>query len=225
MLKKERWVVDRIDGSHHQFVHQTRSGTVTVPKGGLVMHYPAVVAREGRVLLAEFPDCPGCQTFAEDQESLEANAEEALTGWLESNLGRDLVPPRPGQRSGKNILLVPVPVSLGLRMELRWARDEAKLTQAQLAKRIGMTQQQLANLESENANPTFGTITRVAKGLGRNVIISLVPAGYSALPLLKQGRYQQRESLSKSVREVPRTEVRATGKRIPSRASARRKRG
>ncbi len=191
------------------------------------MQYPAVVTREGRYVLAEFPDCPGCQTFAEDRESLESNAEEALTGWLESNLGRDLVPPRPSHKSGKDILLVPVPVSLGLRMELRWARDEAKLTQAQLAKRIGMTQQQLASLESENANPTFNTITRIAKGLGRNVVVSLVPPGNPNVRLLEEGRYRQRSSRSTSVRENHRTAAKAAGKKVVSgrKTPAPRKRG
>lgn len=191
------------------------------------MQYPAVVKREGRFVLAEFPDCPGCQTFAEDRESLESNAEEALVGWLESNLGRDLVPPRPSHKSGNGILLIPVPVSLALRMELRWARDDAKLTQAQLAKRIGMTQQQLASLESENANPTFDTITRVAKGLGRNVVVFLVPPGYPTVPLLEERGYRQRNSRSTSVREIHKTASRASGKKVVSalRTKEPRKRG
>ena len=28
------------------------------------MHYTAVVTKEGKQTLAEFPGCPGCQTFA-----------------------------------------------------------------------------------------------------------------------------------------------------------------
>lgn len=30
-LKAEGWVLDRVNGSHHQFKHPTRPGLVTVP--------------------------------------------------------------------------------------------------------------------------------------------------------------------------------------------------
>lgn len=139
------------------------------------MQYPAVVTREGRFILVEFPDCPGCQTFVEEGESIEDAAEEALAGWLESNLGRDLVPPQPSHTLGKSekVLLVPVNPFLGVRLELRWARDDEELTQATLARKVGMTQQQLAKLESGNSNPTVSTLSRIAAGLGRRVVLSL----------------------------------------------------
>lgn len=138
------------------------------------MQYPAVITREGKFLLAAFPDCPGCQTFVEEGESIEEAAQEALEGWLESNLGRDLVPPQPSSRIGKGqrILRVPVDPRLGVRLELRWAREDADLTQARLAQRVGMSQQQLAKLES-GGNPTLSTLSRVAQGLGRRVVVSL----------------------------------------------------
>ncbi len=138
------------------------------------MQYPAVISHEGKFILAEFPDCPGCQTFVEEGESIEEAAQEALEGWLESNLGRDLVPPHPRRTSGtaQEILMVPIDSLLGVRLELRWARDDADLTQARLAQRVGMTQQQLAKLEA-GGNPTLSTLSRVAQGLGRRVVVSL----------------------------------------------------
>lgn len=153
------------------------------------MQYPAVITREGKFILAKFPDCPGCQTFVEQGASIEEAAQEALEGWLESNLGRDLVPPRPSHSTGKRqgILMVPVDPLLGVRLELRWARDDADLTQARLAQRVGMSQQQVAKLES-GGNPTLSTLSRVARGLGRRVVVSLereyqgvVPKGKSPL--------------------------------------------
>jgi Predicted transcriptional regulator with C-terminal CBS domains len=138
------------------------------------MQYPAAITREGKYLLAEFPDCPGCQTFVADGESIEEAAQEALEGWLESNLGRDLVPPHPSKtRRGRGeVLLVQVDPLLAIRLDLRWARDEADLTQSHLARRVGMTQQQLARLEA-GGNPTLGTLSRVAEGLGRRVVVTL----------------------------------------------------
>jgi predicted RNase H-like HicB family nuclease len=42
-----------------------------------------------------FPDCPGCQTFAEPGEDVESVAREALEGWLAVNLEDGKAPPKP----------------------------------------------------------------------------------------------------------------------------------
>ena len=139
------------------------------------MEYPALFEREGKFLLAEFPDCPGCQTCVEGDGDIESEAEDALSGWLEAHLGRNLIPPKPSQvrRNGRNVIGVPVDPFLAIRLQLRWARAEESLTQEKLAEKLGMTQQQLARLESGESNPTVRTIARVAQGLGRRVVMTL----------------------------------------------------
>lgn len=80
------------------------------------MHYPAILTREGRYTLAEFPDCPGCQTFAEPGYDLIALAQDALAGWLEVHLEDGHAPPQPSARvrtsKGVRSILVPVPSKL-----------------------------------------------------------------------------------------------------------------
>lgn len=49
------------------------------------------------------------------------------------------------------------------------ARIDNKLTQQQLAKKAGVSQTVVARLESGEANPTVGTISRVASVLGREL--------------------------------------------------------
>ena len=56
---------------------------------------------------------------------------------------------------------------------LRQARQKQRVTQVELAKRIGMTQPQLSNLESMANSPSWNTITRYAAGLGLDVSIKL----------------------------------------------------
>ncbi len=140
------------------------------------MEYNAVVTTEGKFTLAEFLDCPGCQTFAEEGESIEAMAADALGGWLVSNLSRGISPPRPGSvpiAKGAKMIAVRVSPALAIRIELRCAREDANLTQAGLAQAVGITQQQIAKLEAADSNPTIDTLQRVASGLGRNLYVSL----------------------------------------------------
>lgn len=169
------------------------------------MQYPAAITRERKYVLAEFPDCPGCQTFVPDGESIEEAAQEALEGWLESNLGRDLVPPHPSKtlRGRSEILLVPVDPLLAIRLDLRWARDEADLTQSHLARRVGMTQQQLARLEA-GGNPTLSTLSRVAHGLGRRVIVTLEPQSDEKAKGARPGGGDIRDRTSKASRRKKR---------------------
>ena len=49
------------------------------------------------------------------------------------------------------------------------ARLAKKLTQEQLAKKAGVTQNTIARLESGTNNPTIATVSRVASALGREL--------------------------------------------------------
>jgi len=141
------------------------------------MYYQAVVTREGKDWLAEFPDCPGCQTFAKSEAELAAMALEALTGWMESSIEHGDVPSRPVIRQraprGAKLLRVDLPTRLEVALLVRWARSDDGLTQGDLAKRMGVSQQQVAKLERPNANPSIETLARLATALGRRLDLKL----------------------------------------------------
>ena len=132
--------------------------------------YDAFVTREGKVTLAEFPDCPGCQTFAEKGDALPAIAQDALEGWLETHLLGGEVPPKPKARkrapAGAKLASVPVRPGLWAALMIRWARSDAGISQRELAARAGVSQQQIAKLENPDENPTVGTLDKVARALG-----------------------------------------------------------
>ncbi|MCI0569875.1 MAG: type II toxin-antitoxin system HicB family antitoxin [Myxococcaceae bacterium] len=142
------------------------------------MRYAAVVSKEGKATLAEFPDAPGCQTFAQPGEDIAELAQEALEGWLEAHLVTGDVPPPPPKRAprvgkGESVLWVDIAAKLALQVELRRARHEAGLTQSALAKRAGVSQQAIAKLENPDANPTIDTLEKVAKALGARLRVAV----------------------------------------------------
>lgn len=146
------------------------------------MRFAAIVTKEGKATLAEFPDAPGCQTHVGPGESIEESATEALEGWLESSLANGDVVSRPSRRApragrGARVLWVEVSPKLALQVELRHARHAAHLTQAALAKRAGVSQQAIARLEDPDANPTIETLARVAAALGVRLRIVLEAPG------------------------------------------------
>ena len=123
------------------------------------MYYTAIITKEGRQTLADFPGCPGCQTFADPGEEIGERAAEALMGWLEAHLVSGQAPPEPKTVRTKGrarALQVPVPAKLAVKLALRWARLRAGLTQAELARRAGLSQPAVATRSSMSSGHGFG---------------------------------------------------------------------
>ncbi len=56
------------------------------------------------------------------------------------------------------------------------ARAAAKLTQAELARRLGTTQSAIARLEGGRVSPSFATLRRYAEATGTRLTVGLAPA-------------------------------------------------
>jgi DNA-binding XRE family transcriptional regulator len=102
-----------------------------------------------------------------------AMATEALELWLESHVMDGDVAPRPIAKRG-----VPIKVNPGLAvaLQVRWMRDDEGLTQAQLAKKLKVSQQSIAKLERPKGNHSIETLERLAKALGRHVNVTFEAA-------------------------------------------------
>ena len=137
------------------------------------MHYIAKLSREKKYWLVDFRDCPGCHTFGSSESDALAMAAEALQGWLEAHLIDGEAPPRPKAHRGKPIR---VPSSLAIALQVRWLREDRRLTQAALAKRVGVSQQQIAKLERPGGNPSLATLEKIGVALGTCVSVEFKAA-------------------------------------------------
>ena len=129
--------------------------------------------------MAEFPDCPGCQTFASAGEDILTAAREALEGWLEVHLEEGDLPPVPSVRvhvpKGGRKALIRIDALLAVRLQLRWERQRRGYSQAQLGKLLNVSRQQVALLEAPDGNPTLKTLAKAAAALGLELEVALVP--------------------------------------------------
>lgn len=154
------------------------------------MDYIAYISHEDGRVLAEFPDCPGCQTFAEDEEAIVEVAREALEGWLEAHLVDGQIPPRPRAHYGAPygiMARIPVRPGLAAALNIRWARHDAALSQKALGVLAGVSQQQIAKLENPDENPSLETLEKVGRALGLQVSVGFVPFERVLLPAASFG--------------------------------------
>ncbi len=135
-------------------------------------------ADTNRRTLIEFPDCPGCQTFADNDEDLAAVAQDALEGWLEANLIDGKAPPKPAySKRGAHAIPVSVSPALAIALQVRWRRQELGLSQAALGKKLGVTRQQIALIEWPGGNLRISTLSKVAAALDARLDVDLTSVG------------------------------------------------
>jgi len=150
------------------------------------MRYAAFISREGKHVLAEFPDCPGCQTFADSGDEIASAAREALEGWLEAHLSDGQVPPRPVEHDaapvGKKLARIGVRPGLAAALLIRWARQDAGLSQKELGALARVKQQQIAKLENPDENPKLETLEKVGQALGLDLHLGFEPPERVSLP-------------------------------------------
>ena len=140
-----------------------------------MIYYAKIEKQKDGNYLVEFPELPGCVTEGKNKEDALKNAKEALDGWLAANCDRDLKIPSPTKRKGPPYFAVEVDLNIAFAVSLRLARAHLGLTQAQTAKKLGISQQAYAKLESpKKTNPSLSTLKKIAESLDISVDLKLV---------------------------------------------------
>jgi transcriptional regulator with XRE-family HTH domain len=105
---------------------------------------------------------------------------------------------------------------------LRDARQQAGITQAQLALRLGVSQAAVAKLERPGANPTIATLNGALRMTGRRLVLSTEPVGggvdetlvFEQLRLSPAQRLAQLESMYERGRELALAGARSRGELV-----------
>ncbi len=173
------------------------------------MEYPAIITHEGGATLAlfVFQDGSECSTFADSDAEILAMAKDALEGRLEQHLKDSEPVPRPPRRvprapRGGRVMWVPVSAQFSALLAIRFAREEAGLTQAELARKMRVQQQMVARLERPGSNPTVATLDRVAHALGRSFDVHL-GAGTRGGPVLRAQASTKKVTGTRAARALP----------------------
>jgi transcriptional regulator with XRE-family HTH domain len=102
---------------------------------------------------------------------------------------------------------------------LKDARHQASLSQAQLARRLGVSQAAVAKLERPCANPTIKTLSQALRMTGRQLVLTTEPVKggidetlvFEQLRLTPDQRLAQLESMYEWGRELALAGARARG--------------
>jgi len=139
------------------------------------MRYPALIDVDGDRVVAEFPDCPGCQVTVGPEQDILAAATLALRRWLESCLVDGTIPPKPSVAVVTRDWFewVPIPPDLVSQLLLRWAAAK-RISRSELARRAGISEAALAALEDQTAKPSREALEGVSRALG--VVLGARPA-------------------------------------------------
>ena len=127
-----------------------------------MIYYHLKVHKYGDTFWGEFPDLEGCFTDGASKEELAANAVEALTGWISSVIKRGFKIPKPTFRAPGSIP-IPLPLAMGVALQLRWIRQSKHLSQQEVARRLGISYQAYQRFENPvKANPNLKTLERLS---------------------------------------------------------------
>jgi DNA-binding XRE family transcriptional regulator len=141
------------------------------------LQFVAFYRKQGRTYAFEFPDVPGCVGTAANKGELYEKAKATLEAALRDQLRILTKLPnwpqlhRPS-RAGEERLHVRVAPSFVIAIQFRRMRLMKGWSQAELASHVGVSQQQIDKLEDPDCNPTFETVTKVARAFGEPLMVA-----------------------------------------------------
>ena len=128
------------------------------------MFYHFKIHKEKKGFGAECIELKGAVTQGETKKELEKMMKEALNLYLDEPSDSKLPVPLPKKSlKGKNIIKVPVDPSIAFAIMMRHLRTKNKLTQKQIASRLGMKDIFSYQRLEKSSNPRLSTLVKIKK--------------------------------------------------------------
>ncbi|MBP9673584.1 MAG: type II toxin-antitoxin system HicB family antitoxin [Bacteriovoracaceae bacterium] len=138
-------------------------------------YFAKITKQKNHSYVVEFPQLIGCLTEGKNIIQAQKNAHEALNGWLISNCDRKLNIPEPKILKSPHHYPIDVEPSIAFAIMLRKIRQKKGITQTDLAKKLKISQQAYAKLETPLiTNPSLKTIDKISEALDVKFYFDLV---------------------------------------------------
>jgi len=139
-----------------------------------MIRYQARIYKDSGAYSVEFPDLPGCFSMGDTLEEAQQMASEALSLYLEDARDPKWSIPEPKSHKGRSYFWIQPSFDIGVAILIRHARLKHGLSQAQLARKIGKTTQQVQKLETPGkSNPTVKTLSAISEALNESLHIDI----------------------------------------------------
>jgi predicted RNase H-like HicB family nuclease/DNA-binding XRE family transcriptional regulator len=139
-----------------------------------MIKYQAKIFKDEERYSVIFPDLPGCFSDGGTLEEAKENAREALSLYLEEARDPKWEVPKAKSRRGKQYFWIVPFEDVAIPLMIRHARLKHGISQRVLAKKLGMTVQQLQKLEMPGmSNPTIKTLVQISAALDEQLEIRL----------------------------------------------------
>lgn len=132
---------------------------------------------ESHTIGVRFLEHPNVITFGRTWGEAEQMAQEALASALESEFERGMKLPkakRPKVKRGERMVFIQIPSNIRMAYLLRDWREEAGLTQKQIAHKLEISYQAYQRMERPGrSNLTILTLEKIARALKRKLVLDL----------------------------------------------------
>ncbi len=134
--------------------------------------YPVDLRKDGKFVIATFPDIPEAITQGRTREEALAHAKDALESAMEFYFeDRRRVPPPSKAKPGQAVVTLPASMSAKILLLNEMLRQ--KVRPAELARRIGTTPQEVNRLTNIRHTSRIDGVDVALKALGKQLVVKL----------------------------------------------------
>lgn len=135
------------------------------------MKYPVTIEKDGQTFMARFVDIPEALTCGDTYEEALQEAQDALLTAFEFYFEDQRPVPMPSPLEDR--AYVTVPASVWAKVLLLNTMLTERVTQAELAKRIGSRKQEMQRIINLGHNTKIDTLNKALEAMGKHLNISV----------------------------------------------------